>query len=113
MKTYQRILQEELQKEGYVNAQNLIVNAGSHCVEQVFEDTTKRYANQFKPKWISVEERLPNHFNPVIGAFVSTNYVDCCIVVKYVRQDCSVCFTDVLGESQLDITHWMPLPEAP
>lgn len=60
------------------------------------------------PRWISVEDELPNNYEPVIAAFD--------------RHFARVCFhcgdtwyldNPPVAEPMSGITHWMPLPQAP
>ncbi|MBR5118878.1 MAG: DUF551 domain-containing protein [Muribaculaceae bacterium] len=60
------------------------------------------------PNWISVEDELPNNYEPVIAAFD--------------RHFARVCFhcgdtwyldNPPVAEPMYGITHWMPLPQAP
>ena len=60
------------------------------------------------PKWISVEERLPDVAEKVItynGDFVSENWL-CTVASKDGR-------INVWAYSEGFVTHWMPLPEPP
>lgn len=63
---------------------------------------------QHNPAWISVEDELPNNYEPVIAAFD--------------RHFARVCFhcgdtwyldNPPVAEPMSGITHWMPLPQAP
>jgi hypothetical protein len=60
------------------------------------------------PKWISVEERLPEVAEKVLtynGNFVSENWL-CTVASKVGR-------INVWAYSEGFVTHWMPLPEPP
>ena len=60
------------------------------------------------PKWISVDERLPDVAEKVItynGNFVSENWL--CTVASKVGK------IKVWAYSEGFVTHWMPLPEPP
>lgn len=60
------------------------------------------------PKWISVEERLPDVAKKVLtynGDFVSENWL-CTVASKVGR-------INVWAYSDGFVTHWMPLPKAP
>ena len=55
-------------------------------------------------KWISVNDRLPDHPNKVLIYTKSGKYS----VAKYIER--MGCF---ISTGQLTVTHWMELPEAP
>lgn len=60
------------------------------------------------PRWISVEERLPDVATKVLtynGDYVSENWM-CTIVDKDGR-------STIWAYSEKFVTHWMPLPEPP
>ena len=68
----------------------------------------KLYDEATKPHWISVEDELPNNYEPVIAAFD--------------RHFARVCFhcgdtwyldNPPVAEPMSGITHWMPLPQPP
>ena len=63
-----------------------------------------------QPRWISVEERLPE-----IGATVLTLDKFGHIHDRYMyrHQDGTALFTAEYLVTSKDVTHWMPLPEAP
>lgn len=82
----------------------------------------EKYADQFKPKWISVEERLPE---PNKDDNRLTKYVWCLTYsVKYGTkvlpfnphhicwddEDCDDHYSEPIGGK---VTHWMPLPTKP
>ena len=62
-------------------------------------------ADVLRNQWISVKDRLPNAFEPVIvcreGGKVEQGYKDVCDWWK------------VYGTRTKKVTHWMPLPEPP
>ena len=76
------------------------------CSQAVTDDTIA-YIQQLEaqvPRWISVEERLPEEYRRVLGT--------CCMGVFEAMYDgkywriAELPFEDT-------VTHWMPLPEAP
>ena len=76
-------------------------------------DLIKRLEAQ-QPKWISVEERLPERYTPVLGYIKKEDteaYIAHVVVLDggYWAKDTGVYYDDVGGF----ITHWMPLPEPP
>ena len=62
-----------------------------------------------KPKWISVEERLPEHLQ-----YVLTAAHDGEIEVMYYNKEWPNCFCLWSGNyKKFNVTHWMPLPVLP
>jgi hypothetical protein len=63
-----------------------------------------------QPRWISVEERLPE-----VGVTVLTldKHGHICDRYMYRCSDGTALFTAKHLVSSKDVTHWMPLPEAP
>ena len=63
-------------------------------------------ANSATPtsEWISVEDRLPTTYQDVLCYDGHNYYVD------FIRLDGTWCDADL---HHFEITHWMPLPEAP
>lgn len=67
-------------------------NAERACLEDLYDEVTK-------PQWISIKEKLPPKdgrylfYDEFLGPRVSAYYVEC-----------------TLGK---EITHWLPLPQAP
>jgi len=66
------------------------------------------HADQLKPKWVSVEERLPSEFTPVL-----TKGKDFEQVAERYGEKWTVCFCKVENVEIYKPTHWMPLPEPP
>ena len=70
------------------------------------------------PKWVSVEEQLPERYNPVLVTYIGFNSNSLLSdMVAYRDGDGDWCWWDgdfPSGEiCKVKITHWMPLPEAP
>lgn len=83
-----------------------------------FENTRweKEPCDHFKPKteWISVDERLPESNTRVLGYSRLLDEVCCYDIAEGTRE--IQWWTEDHGwylASDLDITHWMPLPEPP
>ena len=57
-----------------------------------------------RPRWISVEERLPEKSCRYLSAVETTGYVG----TRYFYETCPEAFT--MNQA---CTHWMPLPEPP
>ena len=95
---------EEILIDRFPNAKELDwFNPIQVCMEE--------YATQFKPQWISVEERLPDNIDNVLAYNNNMYNQDCCVEVAFFDEDkqwkgAPIYFTD-------GITHWMPLPEKP
>lgn len=95
MKTADEIQISYAESKGFGNFDLLIekeVSALDYHVQKVQEI----YADQFKPKWISVKDALPE-----IGT----------MNLWFVDDEMGVGFYDGLDE--LACTHWMPLPNPP
>lgn len=104
MKTFKEILQEGV--EGYP-FRTCLENLSD---EQILEDV-ETYAEQFKPKWISVSELLPKNSSSVLivlediedgELFVSTG--------RYMKDEWS--FIPDPADC-IVVTYWMPLLKAP
>ena len=72
MKTAEEILENSANNLGYSDAYNMFWicsdNDEVEVVNQTVLSCMQTYAEQFKPKWISVEERLPEYSKKVIVA---------------------------------------------
>ncbi len=72
----------------------------------------QEYADQFKPKWIPVSERLPDQFQYVDIWTKGHDRLTGC------HFDGEVFEAELFGEEEYfepikHVTHWMPLPEKP
>ena len=74
------------------------------------EEAYKRGYEAGKPKWISVTERLPGEFISVLVCIPSEAPLP---MVKEAYLANGWWVTKMAIFKQEDITHWMPLPEAP
>lgn len=67
-------------------------------------------------KWISVEDRLPDKYTPVLCC---RKYVGVADILEYGLVHGKMCFYYfdedgfVVEATNPDVTHWMPLPEPP
>lgn len=104
------------------------------CISDLNRDTLA-YTQQLEaaqPKWISVEERLPELFTDVLILVKETEFYGCykefskSYLCQYVAQYDDEWFTvychghkyirdtaDEPNADKLEVTHWMPLPEPP
>ena len=69
-------------------------------------------------EWISVKDRLPNYDTWVIGythdQFGShVEYVDYQTNENRVSTKKAICWWEDTDGCQIEVTHWMPLPEPP
>lgn len=60
----------------------------------------------FNQGWISVKERLPEYEEPVMGWDAEMRDMG---IVNFIYGQ----FLDIIDMSETNVTHWMPLPEAP
>jgi hypothetical protein len=70
------------------------------------------YASQFRPKWISVNDRLPDKHELVIV----TNENDDWVCVGQINDDrlwYNQWESNLYGDADIIPTHWMSLPKAP
>jgi len=66
----------------------------------------EEYADQFKPKWISVEDDLPE-----LATFVICHKKNGLVLGLYYSADREFRYAEQIQRNQ--VTHWMPLPEPP
>jgi hypothetical protein len=57
-------------------------------------------------KWIPVTERLPEYEEPVMGWDEELRDMG---IINFVYGQ----FLDIIDMSEVNVTHWMPLPEPP
>lgn len=67
------------------------------------------YAEQFKPKWIPVNQMVPNDTNYVL-AFKAGGI---CLAGYSMEHNSFIRFSNGKLIEYIGITHWMPLPEKP
>ena len=62
-------------------------------------------------RWVPVGERLPEPYYDVLVRWGSAD----CLVVAYIVPDASgvPCWCERYSERDIDVTHWMPLPQPP
>ena len=84
-----------------------------NCLLATLIDTMNALASA-QPKWISVDERLPERYTPVLGGIKkdgTETYIEHVVIFdgSWWAKDTGVYYDDVGGM----VTHWMPLPEPP
>jgi len=88
-------------------------NAQDFYTEDDILDAMVEFAEQFKPKWFSVEERLPESSEEVLGVMQTTLDIYIC----FYRKSRNLFEVYGLGRKQpitdMKVAHWMPLPELP
>ena len=82
---------------------------------KIYEATEQAYKNGYeagKPKWISVEERLPKEGEEVLvfGYWHEKFQPLMCYLSPHRK---GKWFTTIAGQQVYTVTHWMPLPEPP
>ena len=87
------------------------------CFGDLFGRTTFDFALEYiemlesaQPKWISVEDP-PKDTSPVLIWYLHSSGLHLCTIGSYLKK-LGVWDTD-MGFALEQITHWMPLPEAP
>lgn len=73
-----------------------------------FSKLMEEYADKFKPKWVSVEDELPNFGYQYI---VSLEFSEPCTVCAVFDEGQFTCAET--EEVFTNVSHWMPLPEPP
>ena len=119
-----RIL-DYLVKELPVNDYNILYNAISCTTETTLQrlnrmDEVKRLLRPTEPKWISVDDRLPEKgilcavrlysktWKRIVGAGITKRFQPSNLPDGNLRWDSE------FGSTQgIKVTHWMPLPNAP
>ena len=99
-------LRSQANLERYYHASSKVCDEAADAIEELLDELTT-IRKQF-PRWISVEERLPE-----VGVDVLvTDGSNVCISrqVRYVSPTERFTFW---SRDDLDLTHWMPLPEPP
>ena len=88
------------------------------CAERLMKDVTNALekAEKVEPKWIPVEERLPEEWEPVLAMIYIDELperpiIDTMWFIGNIngRNRWRVCWNSDMVES--DVTHWMPLPD--
>ena len=80
-----------------------------HDLKMAFEDGYRAGVEAAQPKWISVEERLPErevYFVRCIHNYTDNDEYECYKVAIYLSEKCR--WIDV--GNLLKVTHWMPIP---
>lgn len=97
MKTYEEIVFE--------------VNEIHPCSEK---EAAILYAEQFKPQWFSVAERLPENSQDVLIYTVKQKLIKKGFFILKDQWSRPNIFIAEMGYFSInDVTHWMPLPDAP
>jgi hypothetical protein len=88
-----------------------LVNLTGQLAEVSADRDHLREAAKMMPKWISVEERLPEQGKRylVLGYFHATNKP----FIEILWHDAHDLWWNRLYKGDYSVTHWMPLPEPP
>lgn len=78
--------------------------------EAIISEMMIAYADQFKPKWISIDEREPaNGVDVLVYDIVS----DSALVAKLDSDGYFTSCTHIYLEAHREVTHWMPIDPLP
>ena len=79
-----------------------------------FDEAADAIEELSKPRWISVEDELPETWKPVLVTYISYNdgepLADMC---AFIDGSGEWTWNDNAELAKVPITHWMPLPEPP
>lgn len=78
-----------------------------HDLKMAFEDGYQAGVEAAQPKWISVEDRLPEEGETVL-CYYESDLMGVCTRLHEIWED-----SYGYWESDDAITHWMPMPEPP
>lgn len=78
-----------------------------HDLKMAFEDGYQAGVEAAQPKWISVDERLPEEGETVL-CYYESDLMGVCTRLHEIWED-----SYGYWESDDAITHWMPMPEPP
>lgn len=106
-KTMLDFLNEVSIEEGYTGWYHVYSSNDPDYIDlnDIPQKAGKRYSDQFKPKWISVGERLPEIHTPCLSYSPNMGRATIDQYREYPIGKVSFAFKNV--------TYWMPLPEPP
>jgi len=105
MKSAEEILLDEL------NEHHIQYVEGIPNLKKFILDAMEEYSSQFKPQWISVEDRLPNPGSSVICC-LENNTIHQLVFGKSLGFFLPYLFSGVETGSN-NVTYWMELPNPP
>ena len=91
-----------------------IVDENTINTSPIEDELQKRIAElEEKQRWIPVSERLPDNWESVLTIDISKSTRD--MVTAFYNPETSLWSThfSMYSDSDLWVTHWMPLPESP
>lgn len=101
----------------------IIIKTTNHDHYKAAEDFARRLIDHAKPatdnnvgcKWISAMERLPEIDGRYLCNYRFTNHRGMAFVavLDYYATDKIPHFQHTLGDTTMEVTHWMPLPAPP
>ena len=110
IKTLADIKEEVAQEMEYRSWGVLFTSGSMYTLERAMNIVAERYAEQFKPKWVKVSERLPEKHERVQ-------------ILEYVKGLSEPVVLQASWEGNLwriyggataeNVTHWQPIPEPP
>lgn len=80
---------------------------------ELIPELAETYADQFKTKWISVEDRLPNNFEAVLlwADYIGTGHMaEINTIGTWQKDHWTTDRDNDYDKVEIHVTHWMPLP---
>lgn len=109
MKIKKECKNEVARKRGYSSFRHLVFIAPNQIiVDDSIDEAMELYAEQFKPKWISVEEKEPKCYERIIFLDTSLKFPDNSFTG--IMDIDGRFWADGLMNQKFGVTYWMPLP---
>lgn len=115
MKTAEEIMQQAAENLGWQSFNSMLYCEESDVIENIVLDRIEQYADQFKPKWISVEGELPECNEHDESAYLQCNNELSGQFVGWYNSNNREWYASIYTASNAPIivTHWQQLLEPP